>query len=41
MFNNKENLFRFSHSKANKFHAVSGYRASAQGRVKKASIRRH
>jgi NADPH2:quinone reductase len=32
MFNNKANLFRFSHSKSNKFNAVSGRRTSSQGR---------
>ena len=30
MFNNKANLFRSSHSKSNKFNAVSGHRASSQ-----------
>ena len=30
MFNNKENLFRSSRSKSNKFNEVSGHRASSQ-----------
>ncbi len=30
MFNNKANLFRFSHSKLNKFNDVNGHRASSQ-----------
>ncbi len=29
MFKNKANLFRFSHSKSNKFYDVSGYRESS------------
>jgi hypothetical protein len=33
MFNNKENLFGFSHSKSNEFNAVSGHKTSSQGRV--------
>ena len=33
MFNSKANLFRFSHSKSNKFNTVSEHRASSQGRV--------
>ena len=35
VFNNKANLFRFSHAKSNKFNAVSGHRASSQGNVKR------
>ena len=30
MFNNKENLFRSSHSKSNKFNDVNGHRTSSQ-----------
>jgi len=33
MFNNKANLFRFSHSKSNEFNKVTGHRISSQGRV--------
>ena len=38
MFNNKTNLFRFSHSKSNEFNDVNGHRASshrAEGSPKK------
>ncbi len=33
MLNNKVNLFRFSHSKSNKFNAVSGRRTNSQGPI--------
>jgi hypothetical protein len=35
MFNNKANLFRFSHSKSNKFNAVSGIEQAPKGEFKR------